>query len=154
MAVASAFEHSLADTKTAVLERRETDAGDDQVAAQQRGINGVESRQRSDGAEMFLLDEGDLTLAAAACGTVIPVDAGVGNQLHRVDDPNRCSRRRTQTDPCHAAAARKAGAQIGESGVVIEHVRLAALWRFECADYAKQLHLFGAGTESSLHSWR
>ena len=67
LAVARAFEHGLADTKTAVLERRETDAGDDQVAAQQRGIDGVEPRQRGDGAEMFLLNEGDLALAAAAC---------------------------------------------------------------------------------------
>ena len=72
LAVTRAFEHGLADTKTAVLERREADAGDDQVTAQQRGIDGVESRQRGDGAEMFLLNEGDLPLAAAACGAVIP----------------------------------------------------------------------------------
>ena len=77
-----AFEHDLADSKTAVLERRETDAGDDQVAAQQRGIDGVEPRQRGDGVEMFLLDEGNLALAAAVCCTVIPFDAGVGGQLY------------------------------------------------------------------------
>jgi len=42
MAVSRAFEHGLTDTKATVLERRETDTGDDQVAAQQRGIDGVE----------------------------------------------------------------------------------------------------------------
>jgi len=62
MAVTGAFEHGLADAKTAVLERRETDAGDNQVAAQQRGIDGVEPRQRGDGAEMFLLNESGLRL--------------------------------------------------------------------------------------------
>jgi hypothetical protein len=127
LALPRAFEHSLADAKTAVLERREADAGDDQVTAQQRGIDGVESRQRGDGAEMFLLNEGDLALAAAACGAVIPCDAGVGDQLYRINDPNRRARRRAQPDPHHTAAARKAGAQIGEGGVVIEHVRLTAL---------------------------
>ena len=69
LALPCAFEHGLADTKTAVLECRETDTGDDQVAAQQRGIDGVEPRQRGDGAEMFLLNEGDLALASAARGT-------------------------------------------------------------------------------------
>ena len=66
--------------------------------------------------------EADLALAAAACGTVIPFDAGVGGQLYRIDDPNRRAQPRAQPDPGHAAAARKAGAQIGEGGVVIEHV--------------------------------
>ena len=82
MAISRTFEHGLADAKSPVPECRETDAGDDQVAAQQRGIDGVEPRQRGDGAEMFLLDEGDLTLAAAACGTVITLDAGIGDQLY------------------------------------------------------------------------
>lgn len=148
LALPRAFEHSLTDTKTAVPERRETDAGDDQVAAQQHGINGVEPCQLCDGTEMFLLDEGDLALAATTCGTVIPFDAGVGGQLCRIDGPNRRARHRAQPDPVHAAAARKAGAQIGEGGVVVEHVRRAALRFFEHADYAAGIfRRFGSVTE-------
>ena len=52
---------------------------------------------------------------------MIPFDAGVGDQESRIDDPDRRARRRAQPDPGHAAAARKAGAQIGEGGVVVEH---------------------------------
>jgi hypothetical protein len=74
---------------------------------------------------MFLLDEGDLALAAAACDPVVPVDAGVGDQLRRFDTADRRTRPRAQTDPDHPADAWKAGAQIGEGGVVIEHVRLS-----------------------------
>ena len=82
MAVSRAFEHGIADTKTAVPERRKTDAGDDQVAPQQRGIDGVESHQRGDDAEVLLLDEGDLALAAPACGTVVPFNAVIDSQLY------------------------------------------------------------------------
>ena len=122
--------------RKAVLERRETDAGDDQVAAQQRGIDGVEPRQRDDDAEMFLLNERDLALAATACCTVVAFDANVDGQLCRIDDPDGRARRRAQSDPGHAATAWKACAQISESGVVIEHVWRTALRFLEYADYA------------------
>jgi len=66
---------------------------------------------------------------------VITLDAGVGGQVRRIDDPDGRARRRAQTDAGHAAAARKAGAQIGEGGDVIEHVWLTALRFFKCVRY-------------------
>jgi hypothetical protein len=69
---------------------------------------------------------------------VIPFDAGVGDQPRRIDDTDGRARRRAQTDPGHAATVRKAGAQIGESGVIIEHVWAALITKmFQHLKYAK-----------------
>jgi len=102
-----AFEQRFADAESAILERQQVDAGDDEVSSEHRRLNGFAAEERGDHGKMLGLDQRDLALAAAGRRVVVVVEAGANADRGFGDLNDLAAAGRREADPFEAAGARE-----------------------------------------------
>src|ERR1700712_922879 len=114
LAPAGGFEYRLTDAEAPVLQAKQVDTADHDVAPQvlrpQRMVFGS-IHQRTDDGQMFPLDKRPLARIARARAGVIAGQPGLATHLDGVQLDHLAARLRAHTDPPHPAALRHVGAQ-------------------------------------------